>query len=69
MIRNFFRAYDSYVKGTENLGEEVRKSTNMFLQNKGLRVGCVLLLLCIGLAIYGEPARQNDKRKDKSQPN
>lgn len=54
--RRFFRAYDSYDKGTEELGDEIRKSTNMFLQSKGLRVVAVLLLLCVGLAIYmGNP--------------
>lgn len=62
----FFRAYDSYVKGTENLGEEVRKSTNMFLQNKGLRVVAVLLLLCVGLAIVmGNPLTNMTKKMDQ----
>lgn len=63
---NFFRAYDSYVKGTENLGEEVRKSTNMFLQSTGLRVVAVLLLLCVGLAIVmGNPLTNMTKKMDQ----
>lgn len=52
----FFRAYDSYIKGTEKLGEEVRKTTNMFLQSKGLRIVAVLLIVCIAFALYmGNP--------------
>lgn len=52
----FFRAYDSYIKGTEELGEEVRKTTNMFLQSKGLRVVAVLLIVCVAIALYmGNP--------------